>query len=211
MEDSERQEAGIISRRSFMVGVGGIVALGGLGGLRLMPHQALVRPPGGQDEERLIAACIRCQRCYEICPKEVIKPAHIEDGLITMRTPTFDFANDYCDWCTESNGAEPLCVKACPTLALELPEGASPLNTLLGEAIINKDWCLAYRLTGCKFCYDACPYEAIELDGIGRPHIILEKCNGCGACESVCVSLRNASIASGASERAVVIRPLKTA
>ena len=34
-------------------------------------------------------------------------------------------------------------------------------------------------------------------------------CNGCGACESVCVSLQNGSISSGARERAIVIRPLE--
>ena len=35
------------------------------------------------------------------------------------------------------------------------------------------------------------------------------KCNGCGACESVCVSLQNGSISAGATERAIVVRPLE--
>ena len=35
-----------------------------------------------------------------------------------------------------------------------------------------------------------------------------EKCNGCGACESVCVSLQNGSISEGATSRAITIKPL---
>ena len=34
------------------------------------------------------------------------------------------------------------------------------------------------------------------------------KCNGCGACESVCVSLQNGSISEGATARAIVVHPL---
>ena len=51
-------------------------------------------------------------------------------------------------------------------------------------------------------CYDACPYEAMELDENNRPVVIEDKCNGCGACESVCVSLQNGSISEGATARA---------
>ena len=37
------------------------------------------------------------------------------------------------------------------------------------------------------------------------------KCNGCGACESVCVSLKAGSIVSGAQERAIVVKPIESA
>ena len=125
-----------------------------------------------------------------------------------MRTPTFDFSDSYCDWCTEENGGTPLCVSACPTRALELPAGATKENTIIGKAVINTDWCLAYKLIGCRFCYDACPYEAIKLDDENRPVVLDNKCNGCGACESVCVSLQNGSISEGATSRAITIKPL---
>ena len=101
----------------------------------------------------------------------------------------------------------PLCVECCPTEALALPQGAEPETTILGKAVVIEDWCLAYRLTGCRYCYDVCPYEAIELDADNRPHVIADKCNGCGACESVCVSLQNGSISSGATSRAIVVVP----
>lgn len=183
-------------------------ALIALGGLRYVGHNPLPRPPGGQNEAHLVDACIRCERCYEVCPRHVIVPAHIEDGLLGMRTPTFDFETNYCDFCTEENGGVPLCVQSCPTEALVLPEGATPETTIMGIATIDQYQCLAFRDSGCRYCYDACPYEAIEMRD-NKPYIIADKCNGCGACESVCVSLKAGSIAAGATERAVVVRPVE--
>lgn len=196
-----------LSRRSFILGTGGVAVLLGLGGLRYLDAKPMLRPPGGQDEEQLIAACIRCERCIEACPRDVLAPTHIEDGILSMRTPTFDFSTDYCDWCEEENEGVPLCVKSCPTQALVLPDDATPETLIIGKAVINEDWCLAYKLIGCKFCYDACPYEAIELDEDERPYLIDDKCNGCGACEAACVSLKNASITAGATARAIIVVP----
>jgi ferredoxin-type protein NapG len=207
-DDMSRRTFGGMTRRAALLGVGSAAVILGLGGLKFVPSVPLIRPPGGQDENRLVSACIRCERCYEICPRNVIASAHIEDGILNMRTPTFDFDDDYCDWCIEANDGDPLCVKVCPSKALRLPEGADELNTIIGKAVINTDWCLAYKLIGCRFCYDACPYEAMELDENNRPVVLYDICNGCGACESVCVSLQNASIAEGAFERAIIIRAL---
>lgn len=204
------KRTGGMSRRTLCLGVGGaavLLAIGGAGAVA--PANAVVRPPGGQDEERPLSACIRCEKCYEICPRDVIAPAHLEDGLLGMRTPVMDFSANWCDFCGEANGGVPLCAQACPTEALRLAADAQAETTLIGVAQINTDWCLAYKLIGCKFCYDACPYEAIEMDDEGRPKIIEDRCNGCGACESACVSLQNGSISAGATARAVTIKPLE--
>ena len=200
-----------VSRRSLLIGAGGTAALLGLGALRYAGHNPLVRPPGGQDESHLVSACVRCERCYEACPRRVIVPAHVEDGLLGMRTPALDFGSGWCDFCAEGNGGVPLCVEVCPTEALALPEGATAEGTVLGLAVIDEQQCLAFRNTSCKFCYDACPYDAIELSTENKnpwPRVVEDRCNGCGACESVCVSLESGSIASGATERAIVVRPL---
>lgn len=209
---SSNSKKPIISRRSLCIGLGGTAVLAALGfcnSTAIAGPEKLVRPPGGQDENRLISACIRCEKCYEVCPQSAIAPAHIEDGLVNMRTPVMSYNDSYCDWCAQTNNGVPKCVEACPTEALALPEGATKENTILGVASINPDWCLAYKLIGCKFCYDACPYDAIEMDEQMRPTVIEERCNGCGACEAACVSLKNGSISSGATSRAIVVVPSK--
>ena len=196
-----------ITRRSLCYGIGGIAVLAALGAVNVAGQPTLVRPPGGQDTEHLISACIRCERCVEACPRNVITPAHIEDGLIGMRMPVLNFEDDYCDWCADENGGVPLCVAACPTHALQLPLDAAPETTILGIADLDTDLCIAHRQALCRSCYDACPYEAMELDDAGRPVVIPEKCNGCGACEAACVSLKNASVMGGTTRRAIVVLP----
>lgn len=209
----KQAKTGGMTRRTLCLGIGGGAVMLGLGGLKVANPQAIIRPPGGQDEDRLISACIRCEKCYEACPRHVIKPAKIEDGLLGMRSPQLDFSADYCDFCAEENGGVPLCVASCPTEALQLPAGADAHNTIIGLAEIDRKTCLAFRDTGCHFCFDACRdagYDAIQLDGNGyspRPYVIEDKCVGCGACESVCVSLQQGSIVVGATERAIVVRP----
>ena len=240
-EKAPKAEYANITRRTLVIGLGSTAALLGLGALRYAGHNPLVHPPGGQDEAHLVNACIRCERCLEACPRKVIVPAHIEDGLLGMRAPMLNFSENYCDFCAESNDGQPRCLAVCPTSALSLADEQLTERTILttsdggeqdksttvktpnlGLAVIDKTTCLAFRDTGCRFCYDACPLEpkAIELyggtdasegsDGTNpRVRVIRDNCNGCGACESVCVSLKAASIATGATERAIVVRPLE--
>jgi len=42
----------------------------------------------------------------------------------------------------------------------------------------------------CNICVDACPFNAIRMDGInGLPRIDWDKCIGCGVCVSLCPGL----------------------
>ena len=200
---------GGMSRRAFAAGCVGAAATLALGGLKAVPAQAVVRPPGGQDESTLIGACIHCEKCYEACPRDVIALGTFEDGLLNMRTPKMDFRYGYCDFCAEENGGVPKCVATCPTNALKLPANATAESTIIGIAEINTSWCLAYRRMFCRSCYDACPYEAIILDDSNCPHVLTDVCNGCGACESVCLSLTTGSIVVGETGLAIVVKPLE--
>ena len=47
-DDKKAKDRGFISRRSLVLGTGGIAALLGLGCLKFTPAEALVRPPGGK-------------------------------------------------------------------------------------------------------------------------------------------------------------------
>lgn len=209
-DKTQPRRRGGITRRSLIYGAGGIAVLAGLGCLKFTPAEALVRPPGGQDEPSLIANCVRCEKCVEVCPRDAIKLAHIEDGVLSMRTPQMDFYRNYCDFCAEENGGVPLCAATCATGALSL-SAATAEDIVIGVANLKRDWCLAYHDTGCHVCYDACPYEAIELDELHRPYVVEDKCNGCGACEAVCVSLTNASrsLSPDATTRAIVVEPIQ--
>ena len=64
----EEGSSGVISRRSLLVGLGGTAVLCGLGAVRYVGSDPLVRPPGGQNEDQLVSACIHCEKCYEVCP-----------------------------------------------------------------------------------------------------------------------------------------------
>ena len=152
-----------VSRRALLIGAGSTAALLGLGALRYAGHNPLVRPPGGQDEARLVSACIRCEKCYEACPRGVIVPAHIEDGLLGMRSPALKFDADFCDYCADENGGEPLCVKVCPTEASHVAED--------GSIQIDKEKCI-----GCQFCVMACPYGVRYLN---EEEKVVEKCTLC--------------------------------
>ena len=199
------QKAFVMSRRELCAGAAAAAVMIGVGGIKVVAPQSLIRPPGGQDEDRLLAGCIRCEKCYEVCPRDVIKPAHIENGILNMRTPTFDFSENYCDFCTQEHNGIPLCAKSCPTSALQIPQDIS--SVIIGKAKITEDYCLAYHALGCRFCHDACPYEAITLDEQNRPVVVSDRCNGCGACESVCVAMESGSLSLGAKTRAILIYP----
>lgn len=204
--------APVISRRSLIIGGVGTAALLGLGGIARYAwagSDELLRPPGGQDEAHLMGACIRCDRCRQVCPMHAIESCSLEDGLLNVRTPRLNFRNrtlqrtlgtteyheldtGYCNFCDpdQQGGQIKKCIANCPTGALQ------PFDEswqCLGEAVIDQVFCINFPQagqtpTGCRLCFDACPYEAIVLNDEQRPEVVAEKCNGCGKCEAVCPS-----------------------
>lgn len=208
-EDKTTASGAGIARRDLILGAGGVAVALGLGAVtKVFGGDAILRPPGGQDEDRLLSLCIRCQKCTEACPRRAIIPVGMESGFLSMRTPTMDYHVGDCDFCAKENDEVPLCVAACPTGALNLTELATRGNTVIGEPLLIKDWCLAYRLTHCRDCYDACQLEAIKLDDAKRPHILWDTCNGCGECEHACRSMTAGTPVPGATHRAITIVPV---
>lgn len=208
MTEEPKKARAMMSRRTLCYGIGGLIALTGLGTLRFAPRTTVVRPPGGQDESSVLGGCLRCARCVEACPRGVIKLTNIEDGIVGMLTPQMTFDGNYCDFCAEENGGVPLCAGACPSGALVAePDGST---YIIGKAELDTSLCLAHYGTNCRRCYDMCPFEAMALDGQGRPYV-LDVCNGCGACERSCLSLMSGSLSLAGNtsiDRAIVVKPL---
>ena len=210
----------MMERREFVAGCAGAAAMLALGVADLYPSNRLCRPPGAQAIHQFLGACIRCQKCIEACPNGVLVPSHIEDGIVTVRTPRLNFSRSYiqlqgklgwCDHCQEANGGVARCIQVCPSGALDAGLDMSFEEMRLGRAEFDEETCLAWRLKGCTICKNACPTGAIEFDKHNRPYLVEEKCNGCGACEQACVSLESTSVGQGetarqVNQRAVVVR-----
>ncbi len=182
-----------ITRRDAVKGAAfaaGLVLCGGA--LGLTKGDGLLRPPGGQDEARFLAQCLRCDRCRSVCPTGCISVARIEDGIIDARTPKIDFRKGYCDFCG-------LCLDVCPTTALV---SFDEKEEEIGTAVVDEAECLAYRATGCTVCFEKCPYDAVSLSASNYPVVDAARCNGCGACENACPSASFGSY-SGSSNRGI--------
>lgn len=137
---------------------------------------APLRPPGGQDEARMLARCMRCDRCRSACPTDCIILGTPEDGLARMRTPLVDYREGGCTFCDR-------CIDACPTGALA---PFDPRAEKIGMAQVNADACVAFRSPGsCKLCQDACEFDAIVISE-GHPKVVRDRCNGCGMCVAAC-------------------------
>lgn len=136
--------------------------------------QPQVRPPGALPTEVFLKTCEPfCTACQAVCPRGAI--LHDAFGLAVIQAEQAP-----CVMCTDVP-----CTQVCPTGALT--PLAEPRHIALGTAIIELTVCTAYRGSGCKACYDACPIpdEAIRVVE-GLPQVVSEYCTGCGVCVYAC-------------------------
>jgi len=126
----EQNRREFLRSSAMVVGVMGFSLLGFLpvvqgSSLRLRPPGALKEP---LDEQKFLAACIKCGQCVQVCPVEAIKLADLDDGL-GVGTPYLDARDQACDF--SCDGLQ--CVLACPTGALT-HELDYPADTRMGFA-----------------------------------------------------------------------------
>lgn len=177
-----------ITRRDFLQGLisSGFLLLLGNANEKRDSAFPLLRPPGAQDEARFLSLCLKCNKCLEICPTDVITLATLEDGMLQARSPVLNFHLGYCTFCEK-------CSDVCPTQAI-IQEPHK--NHSIGVAKILKNECIAWQWDGCTACKSACKYKAISLDDFSRPIIDTNKCNGCGKCVYICPAVKLRSTAS---------------
>ncbi|MCL2636016.1 MAG: 4Fe-4S dicluster domain-containing protein [Betaproteobacteria bacterium] len=105
------------ARRKFLQSVGLTVTFAGIPLLGFIPvadaGPPRLRPPGALNEQDLLASCIKCGQCVQVCPVQAIKLADIGDGF-GIGVPYIDARAQACDFSCDAVQ----CILACPTGAL---------------------------------------------------------------------------------------------
>ncbi|HID50259.1 MAG TPA: ferredoxin-type protein NapG [Chromatiales bacterium] len=152
-----------------------------------------IRPPGVNDENDFLGACIRCGLCVRDCSYDTLKLATPEEEVPTG-TPWFEARKIPCEMCEDIP-----CVVACPTGALD--KNLTDIDEArMGLAVlIDQETCLNFLGLRCDVCYRVCPLidKAITLEpqhnvrsgkhAIFIPVVHSDACTGCGKCEHACV------------------------
>lgn len=139
----------------------------------------LLRPPGAVTERMFLQLCTRCDKCVHACPKDAIKKAPKEFGMLVLGTPYIDPLKKPCVMCDDLP-----CISACPETAL-MPV-ASPAEVKMGYAILDQAKCMAYGDSFCQQCVLDCPIPGAITQVKDRPVIHKDICTGCGVCLKSC-------------------------
>jgi len=133
----------------------------------------VIRPPWSVDEYLFVEICRNCNACQDACPESIIQ-------FDSRNQPFVNFHQGECSFCAD-------CVSVCENAALlKVNEDALPWTA----KVVLKNGCLSEQNTLCRSCGDVCDHDALHFPlsvrGIVSPEINKAKCNGCGACISIC-------------------------
>jgi ferredoxin len=130
--------------------------------------------------------CTGCQLCVSQCPMQVLRPAFMEHGVLSMMQPLLYFhPHAYCNYqCT-------LCSTVCPNGAILPLAPEEKRLRQIGEVHFVENECVVKKFDqDCGACAEHCPTLAVHMvpyhNGLTIPAIDPAICVGCGACESIC-------------------------
>lgn len=197
--EAERAFGGTqLRRRHFLLtGAAGVAAvpLMRLGESGVRPNPDLIRPPGARSEREFLELCIRCGECMKVCLTNGLQPTLLQAGLEGLWSPRLVPRIGYCEYgCT-------LCGQVCPTGAIKRLEPEEKKQVKIGLATFDTTRCLPFAFqTTCIVCEEHCPtspkaiwFEEVavlthtgERRRVKQPRVEIEKCTGCGICETKC-------------------------
>ncbi len=105
--------------------------------------ETLLRPPGALAESDLLASCIKCGQCVQVCPVEAIKLSDGEGGY-GIGVPYIDARAQACDFSCDATQ----CVLACPTGALSHQIDKKEQVNMGIARLARPDTCLARQGKG---------------------------------------------------------------
>jgi MauM/NapG family ferredoxin protein len=157
-------------------------------------HPCLIRPPGARKPE-FLSQCIRCGICLKVCPTSGLQPSLDQAGWAGLWTPVLAPRLGHCDYSCNA------CGQACPTGAIPPLTLEDKRRAVIGYAYIDRNRCIPWTdARDCIVCEEMCPLpekaillEEVEVrapDGtpaqVRRPHVLGDRCIGCGICENRC-------------------------
>ncbi len=185
---------GLIGAGTAVMSLTGLNSLHGKPGEGQLGAKGLVRPPGAVLETHFLSRCVRCGECMTACPTNTLQPIWFAAGFPALFSPALTPRRGFCDpQCHE-------CGNVCPTDAIRPIEKSDRIWAKTGTAHMIRQKCLAWEFKkSCMVCDEVCPYDAIEFLNekgikVSVPHVMENKCAGCGYCEHFCPVQNQAAI-----------------
>ena len=163
------REAKLMSRRTLLqasaaLGASALVIGGAVapGAMACADGAATEGGPGSTQYGFLVdlTKCVNCELCVEACRRE----NHLSDDTPDRRRISL-YVNAKGENVTLSTScmhcAEPSCLQVCPAGAITKGEA--------GIVAVDQERCI-----GCKYCYQACPYEVPRYNTLA-----MDKCDCC--------------------------------
>ncbi len=130
----------------------------------------IIRPPYISEISNF-TKCAECTgECVAVCEERIL--FRLKDG-----SPHMVYGKNGCTFCGK-------CADVCEYGILS-KENPAKINV---EVKININKCMAWNGVMCFSCREPCLDNAIKFEGIFKPRIVPDMCTGCGFCTNVCPS-----------------------